>query len=398
MRLEELTSRPMTPSRPSLYTLQFIIMAIANLFVISSMGMFYLLPVFIESSGGTRSDVGIIMGAIGFSSVLCRPWTSGIPDRLGRKRSYILACAMMASVPVGFLFLEGAIASIYVPIVLLRLAHGVALALYFTAGLTYVVDIVPSSRLNEGVGMFGAAGLAGMALGPYIAETILSEWGFHVLFATASAVAIVGLSLHLPLPGPPHSRPAQPAPTFFSVLRKSKTLIVVLLSSLFGVGLAAITNFVIPCAIERGIMPASAFFISYSASAIAIRFIGGGLADRFGERKLLPFALALTGTGFLVLSVMNRPTALITAGLMTGCGTGFLFPCLGVLAIRGEPSEIRGKLNGIFTGSIDAGIFFGSILLGYLGQGFGYATLFIAAALTVACGIIAVRRFVPSSP
>lgn len=388
----------MQAERPSLYTLQFIIMAAANLFVISSLGMFYLLPVYIEASGGSRADVGIIMGAIGFSSVLCRPWTSGIPDRLGRKSSYTLACCLMVAVPLGFMSLNGDIKEFYILLVLLRLAHGVALALYFTAGLTYVVDIIPSSRLNEGVGMFGAAGLAGMAIGPAVAETVSSHWGFQVLFAAASATAAAGLVLHLPLPGPSHGRPAGEAPSFFGVLFRAKTLVVVLLSSLFGLALAAITNFVVPWAMDRQITPASMFFISYSASAIAVRFIGGATADRFGERRLLPFALTLTGSGLLLLTALNSSTILVAAGLMTGCGTGFLFPCLGVLAIRGEPSDIRGKLNGIFTGSIDAGIFSGSIFLGYIGEWFGYSALFLAAGAAMGLGIIAVRRLLPRHP
>jgi MFS family permease len=390
----------MTIERPALYTSQFLIMTAANLFVVSSMGMFYLLPVFIEAGGGTRSHVGIIMGAIGFSSVLCRPWTSGVPDRLGRKRSYTLACTFMAVVPAAFLLLGSLDNLGFVPLLLLRLAHGVALALYFTSGLTYIVDIVPSTRLNQGVGMYGAAGLAGMAIGPAVAEMVSSVWGFQVLFAIASGTALIGLVVHLPLPDPTQRPLDRMTPTFFNVLFRTKTLVVVLLSSLFGVGLAGITNFVVPCALDRSITPSSSFFISYSISAIAVRFVGGGLADRFGERRLIPFAMVVTGTGLLLIAFMSSNPVLLAAGFLTGCGAGFLFPCLGVLAIRNEPPEVRGTLNGIFTGSIDAGIFSGSILLGYIGEWFGYTALFLTAALAVTSGIIAVRRFVPpaSSP
>lgn len=388
----------MTIERPPLYTSQFLIMTAANLFVISSMGMFYLLPLFIEAGGGSKSDVGIIMGAIGFSSVLCRPWISGVPDRLGRKRSYTLACALMAVVPAGFLALGSMEGLVFPALVFLRLAHGVALALYFTAGLTYVVDIVPSTRLNQGVGMYGAAGLAGMAIGPAVAEMITSIWGFQALFAAALAAALAGLMVHLPLPDSSQRSLEHVAPKFFSVLFKTKTLVVVLLSSLFGTGLAAITNFVVPCALDRSITPSSSFFISYSISAIAVRFVGGGLADRFGERRLIPFALASTGTGLLLLAFMNSTPFLLVTGFLTGCGAGFLFPCLGVLAIRGEPPEVRGTLNGIFTGSIDAGIFSGSILLGFIGEWWGYTALFLIAAISVGSGILGVRRFVPPSP
>jgi len=388
----------MQPGQPPLYSLQFAAIAAANLFVISSLGMFYLLPLFIEAGGGSRSDVGIIMGAIGLSSVLCRPWTSDIPDKMGRKGSYTLACGLMAVVPTGFLFLSGDTGDFYFAIVLLRLAHGVALALYFTSGLTYVVDIVPSSRLNEGIGMFGAAGLAGMALGPAVAELILSRWNFQVLFAAASVTAALGLLLHLPLPGPSHSPSKEDSPSFFKLLFKGKTLVMALLSSLFGMSLASTINFVVPWAAQLQIGPASLFFISCSGSAIFIRLTGGSLADRLGERRLLPLALGLTGSGLLLLSVLNGTAVLVAAGITTGCGTGFLFPCLNVLAVRGAPSGIRGKLNGIFTGSVDAGIFTGSIILGYIGDLFGFAVLFITAGVAMYLGIIVVKRLVPLYP
>ena len=37
-------------------------MAFANLFVVSSFGAFFLFPLFITSHGGSKADIGIIMG------------------------------------------------------------------------------------------------------------------------------------------------------------------------------------------------------------------------------------------------------------------------------------------------------------------------------------------------
>jgi len=66
---------------------------------------------------------------------------------------------------------------------------------------------------------------------------------------------------------------------------------------------------------------------------------------------------------------------------MSGCGHGFLFPCLNSLAIRNEPIDTRGKITGVFTGGIDAGAFVGSIILGYIGQWAGFQVLFLQQAL-----------------
>jgi predicted MFS family arabinose efflux permease len=72
----------------------------------------------------------------------------------------------------------------------------------------------------------------------------------------------------------------------------------------------------------------------------------------------------------------------------SGVGHGLLFPALNTLAVRGEPGEVRGKATGIFTGAIDAGIFSGSLLLGYIGQWLGLPMLFVAAGAGMLTGLL----------
>jgi len=78
---------------------------------------------------------------------------------------------------------------------------------------------------------------------------------------------------------------------------------------------------------------------------------------------------------------------LAISGLMSGCGHGFLFPCLNALAIRNEPIHIRGRITGVFTGGIDMGVFVGSIILGYIGQLAGFRALFFAAGISLLIGL-----------
>ena len=89
----------------------------------------------------------------------------------------------------------------------------------------------------------------------------------------------------------------------------------------------------------------------------------------------------------MILIFLGGSTVLALSGLTTGCGHGFLFPCLSALAIRNESSNIRGKITGIFTGGIDAGIFIGSIMLGYIGEWAGFRALFFAAGLALLTGL-----------
>lgn len=375
-----------------LYSPSFITMAFSNLFTVSSFGTFFLFPLFIASNGGSKSDIGIIMGVFALSSVLCRPWISDMIDRIGRKKSYTIGCTIMSILPLIYLLFRGNLSHFYLFLIFVRIVHGVGLAICFTASFTYIADIVPEGRLNEGIGMFGVTGLTGLAIGPVIGEIIITEFGFSVFFLAATGMATLGLMIHLPLSESFVNDSQKSSQSFFTVLAKRKILFVALLAFLFGFGLAATGSFVSPFAKEQGIAFISLYYISYSSAAVLTRLLGGRLADRIGEDRIIPYALTLTGGGLLILMLLGGNSILALSGLMSGCGHGFLFPCLNSIAIRNEPIDIRGKIIGVFTGGIDAGAFVGSVILGYIGQWAGFQVLFFAAGLTLFIGF-GVQRF-----
>jgi len=370
-----------------LYSRSFIMMAFSSLFNMSSLGSFFLFPLFITSHGGSKADIGVIMGAMALSPVLCRPWISEMVDKIGRKRSYTVGCLIMSALPLAYLFFNGDLTDFYLPLLLVRLLHGVGLAICFTSVFTYIVDIVPQGRLNEGVGMFGVSGLTGMAIGPFIAEIIIREFGFSHFFLAAAAMAALGLMFQLPLPETYVHASHEPSQTFFSLLRRKKILMVAMLALLFGFGLAASSGFVAPFAKERQILFVSLYYVSYSGAAVMTRLFGGRLADRTGEERIIPGALLLAGGGLLTLIFLGGPFVLILSGLLFGCGHGFLFPCLNTLAVRNEPVKIRGKITGVFTGGIDTGVFVGSIVLGFIGEWAGFRALFLVAGLCFVAGL-----------
>jgi MFS family permease len=367
-------------------------MAVANLLCLASFGTFFLFPLFIAARGGDQVDIGIIMGAFGLSSVLCRPWISDMIDRIGRKRSYAAGSLIMTIMPLVYLFFRGALDGFYLPLLLVRVVHGVGFAICITAAFTYIADIIPHERLNKGLGMFGISGLVGSALGPVIAEIIIRKSGFDLLFVVASAMSCVALIIQYPLKETLVHVLKTTESSFFLLLQKRRVFIVAAVALLFGIGLAAANGFVSPYASERQIGFISIYYIAYSAAAIFTRVFWGNFIDRLGEEKIIPYALSLTGGGLVLLVFMKGPALLFLSGMMTGCGHGWLYPALNANAIRGEPPSVRGKITGAYTGSIDAGAFVGSVLLGYVGEYAGFQALFLAAGAAVLCAIFIFRR------
>ena len=95
-------------------------------------------------------------------------WSS-MSDRIGRKRSFTLGNLLMIGAPLAYLGFADPLGSGYPWILLLRGVHGVGMAICFTAVFTYMADILPPDRFNEGIGMFGISGLIGAAAGPLAA-------------------------------------------------------------------------------------------------------------------------------------------------------------------------------------------------------------------------------------
>ena len=377
----------------TLYTRTFLTMSLANFFTTSSFGSFFLFPLFVSHLGGSKLDIGIVMGVFSLSSVLSRPWISSMVDRVGRKRSYTVGCAIMTILPLSYLLFHQDLSRVYLSLLFARILHGIGLALCFTAAFTYMADIIPETRLNEGMGMFGVTGLSGMAVGPAIGEVIIQYAGFVPFFLAASGMGAMGLILHLPIPESHFEHSSLSSSSFFSVLLRTRTLKVSLLTFLFGYALAASGGFVSPYGKEKDLAFISLYYLSYSGMAVLTRFVGGRLADRLGELRIIPYAMVLTGLGLLLLCFLDGEVILVISGLMSGCGHGFLFPCLTAVAVRDEPIAIRGKVTGAFTGSMDAGAFSGSILLGYIGERAGFPALFLTAGFSLFIGLFFFKLF-----
>ena len=171
------------------------------------------------------------------------------------------------------------------------------------------------------------------------------------------------------------------------LLFRRKILTVAMLAVLFGFGRAASTSFVSPFALKQHLTFISVYYLAYSAAAAMTRLFGGKLADRIGEARIIPYGLVLLGMGLFLMFFLGGPVVLVISGVLTGCGHGFLYPCLNALAIRGEPDNIRGKIIGIFTGGFDAGTFVGCIILGYIGEWAGFRILFLVAGLAPIAGL-----------
>ncbi len=377
-RLDNFTKAP-------LYTRKFVLLLTSGLLLTTGIGVFYLFPLYVLDLGGSKSDIGILMGIMSLSAVALRPWTSGLVDHLGRKGSMVVGCLLMTAVSIAHLFFKGDIGQLYPVLVVLRLLFGTGVALGIIASLTLAADLAPVSRLNEGLGIFGVMPLMGIAIGPVVGERIIHQWGFNAMFLAAAVFFTVGFFFLLPLKDNFTRSVGGTRGSFIKALRIGLVWRMALICLCFGVAFAAHGGFVAPFA-KAGALSVSAYFVSYSTAAVISRLFGGKLADRFGEKRLIPVALVIAGTGFVCLMQVTSTAGLAGTGFVAGLGHGLLFPSLIAVTIRPIAAGDRGKVTGILTGGVDAGLFFGSFTMGQLGELFGFPAIFGMAAATIFVG------------
>ncbi|MAT41830.1 MAG: hypothetical protein CL609_05775 [Anaerolineaceae bacterium] len=78
--------------------------------------------------------------------------------------------------------------------------------------------------------------------------------------------------------------------------------------------------------------------------------IGGTLADRFGRRGTLVWALFISGLFFFISSTAWNFTSLLVMRLLTGIGLGAIIPVISTLITEFSPSKVRGTLSVLING------------------------------------------------
>jgi len=159
-----------------------------------------------------------------------------------------------------------------------------------------------------------------------------------MLFIASGMMATLALFIHLPI-----------AETFVHDLRKTPISFFTVLkvreyrslptSSLFGFGLAASNGFVSLLPVRGKSHSFLCITLPILRSAVLTRLLGVRLADRLGEERIIPYAMILTGLGLAGLVFLSGSLILVLAGLMAGCGHGFLYPALNALAIRNGSTQ-----------------------------------------------------------
>ncbi|WP_093100102.1 MFS transporter [Sphingobacterium mizutaii] len=358
-------------------------------FILSCLGCFFLfvnfymllssMPLAIKQHmGGTARDMSLVVSIYLLGIVLLRPFSGVISDRIGSKKVSILT--MFLFVICSFMYLG---IHAIVPLLIVRMIHGVFHSLSTTAHAAMAITMVPNSRKGEGVGYYGLAMSLSMVLGPALGLYILNSFGFEVLIFVAAIFSVISWLLTLFIKNPetanPSIRTAIGKQKFrFSNFIEMKAVPVCISAMLFAFSYSSIISFMAVYTSQLGI-PAAAmyYFITFAISIMVTRPIIGKLLDSKGPSYLIIPSLIIFALGLMIMGSATSMLQILVSGVILGVAYGAIFPSFQTITIKLSPVDKAGSATATFFLFYDSGFGLGAFALAVVASYFGYANMYL---------------------
>jgi MFS family permease len=159
-------------------------------------GLLPVLPLYFTEQGIDLATLGIVIAAWPAARLVSEPLFGWLADRTARTPLMVIGLVVTGLAGALPLVFTGATAFI-----VLRAASGIGAAIYDPAARGFLTDSTPPERRGEAFGLYGAAQMGGLLLGPSIGAFGVDRFGgigFVFVFSAVTAViAAAGIALRL---------------------------------------------------------------------------------------------------------------------------------------------------------------------------------------------------------
>ncbi len=349
-----------------------------------------LLPLYlVERFDATKDVVGLVLSGYTLTALLARPFSGFLVDSFPRKK-VLMVCYFLF-----FLFFGGYIgASSLLLFTIVRTLHGAPFGALTVANSTVAIDVLPSSRRNEGIGYYGLSNNLAMAIAPTVAIFLYRWTGrFEMLFWLALAIAALGMWIDngVQLNADPKEDTEQKAKR---LLRWDRFFLVrgwLLATNMvfFGFCFGVISNYLAIYTKEiMGITSGTGtWFLLVSLGLVASRLQG---AKALREGKLLMNAgmgTVISSAAYTLFVLCPNEWGYYGSAILLGLGNGHLWPAFQNMMISMERHNERGTANSTLLISWDIGIGLGVLAGGIISEWMGFVPAFWTVAVSQCAGM-----------
>lgn len=379
-------------TRPPLVTPAFLTLAVAGLAFFIAGGI--VLPVSTRYAAGPLGadaiGVGIAIGAFAIAALALRPVVGLASDRYGRRPLLLLGGAITVVA-----LLAHTVAVSLPAFVVVRALLGIGEAFFFVAALAAIADLSPAERRGEGINLASLSVYLGLAIGPFVGETLLAAADYTAVWLTAAGMAVVATVLSaFVAESAPAVLAAGDGPRPRTRLFHPAGILPGFLVLTGAWGMSGFFAFIALVATDVGMSSAGLPLAIYALIVVGLRIVFASLPDRMGAARLAGAALAVTAVGLAVIGLAPGEAGLIAGSAVFALGIAFMFPALIAVAVSRVDETERGSVVGTTSAFLDLSFGLGPAVLGVVvdASGFTAAFLLSAAVAALGAGVIAARR------
>ena len=372
MSTKHLKEDSLSEADKKLWTWNFILICLSAL--TSYIGFHALiptLPIYIQKYGGSKETVGLALAFLTIAAVIIRPVTGWALDNYGRKIILIVGLLTFLLPSVVYISMIS-----IVPLLFFRLVQGFGWGICSTAHGTVASDVIPRSRLGEGVGFFGLTTSISLATAPAIGLWLVDTFSFRVLFVTSSLLTVISLLLAMFIKYPKQAAaPVRAKLVFMEKAALQPSLVMLLVAITY----SSLLSFLVLFVRQQGMSTAGLFFTAMAITTLVSRPFSGRLVDRKGRRGydlVVSSGLLSMIIAILILAETSTSMHLIIGGMFYGIGFGFVQPTMLALSISSVASTKRGVANATYWTAFDIGVAVGSVFWGIIANAYGYSVMF----------------------
>lgn len=362
-----------------LFTPRFFLMCGFTVTVFLS--VFQLIPVapfHITDLGGGPLASGLFLGFLTFASAWSAPFTGALADRIGRRRTLVIASLGLAAFTSSYAFIGS-----YRLLLALVLVHGIVWSALLSASAAYMTGVLPASRRAEGIAYWGLSSVIAMAIAPSVGFWMYRHsWTWLSIGTTLLNLGMAYIAWRMEDDTPEKATPSSgmPLPARRGWIER-RVLLLSLPIFLYAYGYGAISSFSAVYADVLGIRPKTIYLTTLALVTLVTRPFLGRLGDQIGYRRLFMPCLVMMAVGLAVLPfATTRGHLALSAGLFA-IGFGSSYPVFAAYVMQDVGETRRGAAFGAILAVFDTGIGTGSTLTGWLSGRVGFPPAFAVAAV-----------------
>ena len=337
-----------------------------------------LLPIYLsEHFGADKDTIGTVLFGYAIMALIARLFSGYIVDSFPRKTVLLISFTVFT-----FFFVGYVAAGSLLLFAIVRTVHGMPFGFTTVANSTVAIDVLPSSRRTEGIGLYGLSNNIASAISPSVAIWIYTTThNFDIIFYLAMGMALIGLVIDCTVSTRP--RPLQKGKQkisldrFFLTKGLSQALTMVCFAFSYGV----VSTYVAIYGKERlGIEGGSGTFFLLLSVGLILSRLQGNKALREGRIAYnASLGVCVSLGGYLLFAAMPNAIGYYGAALVIGLGNGHMYPAYQNMFVNLAPHSQRGTANSSILVSWDVGVGLGILLGGVLAEHFGYRSAFWTA-------------------